>query len=174
MIENGYVLIGKIVGAHGLNGTSKVLSFAESPAIFETIGSLTIRTRDHRTARLDINWVKPHKRSLLIAFKQVTNRNQAEGLVGSELLIDKSSLPELDSDTYYWFDIIGSAVFTVEGDYLGTVESIFPTGSNDVYVVKPADDRSGSEILIPAIETVIVKLDVEKKVLQVDLPDGLL
>jgi 16S rRNA processing protein RimM len=171
--RDDFILIGKIVGAHGLNGTSKVLSFAESPAIFETVGSLTLRLSDHRTARYDIDWVKPHKRNLLIAFKQVTDRSQAERLVGSELLVEKTSLPALEKDTYYWFDIMGSSVFTIDGDYLGRVASIFATGSNDVYVVKPEDGQNPNEILIPAIESVIVEVDVENKLLRVDLPEGL-
>jgi 16S rRNA processing protein RimM len=60
-------------------------------------------------------------------------------------------------------------VYTDEGDYLGLITSIFATGSNDVYVVK--DDKQ--EVLIPALESVVLDIDLELKRMRVDLPEGL-
>jgi 16S rRNA processing protein RimM len=78
-------------------------------------------------------------------------------------------LPELDEDTYYWFELIGIEVYTTEAEYLGRIASIFPTGSNDVYVVK--DQKK--EILVPALESVVVGIDLEQKIMRVRLPEGL-
>jgi len=143
--------MGKIVGAHGIKGVVKVFSYAEST----------------------INWIKPHSKTILMSLEGVTDRNQAEGLSGSELFIDRKSLKTLEAGSYYWSDIIGLSVFTVEGEYIGRVASIVRTGSNDVYVVKNKEKREPAEILIPALDWVVLEIDIDKKVMRVDLPEGL-
>jgi len=112
---------------------------------------------------------KPHKQIILLSLKGITTISQAEPLIGSELFISKANLPKLEDETYYWFDIRGLSVFTINDEYIGRVESIIPTGSNDVFVVKGGD----KEILIPGIESVVLSIDINKKIMTVDLPDGL-
>lgn len=173
MKKNGFISVGKIVGVHGLNGTSKVYSYAESLAVFQANGSILLRNPSGQEKKYEIKWAKPHTRVILLALKGVTNRNQAEKLIGCELYIDKAKLPELEESTYYWFDIIGLSVFTLDENYLGRVESIIPTGSNDVYVVKNPDKDEKNEVLIPALESVILEIDLKRQVMRVDLPEGL-
>lgn len=103
----------------------------------------------------------------------VTTREQAETLIGSDVFLDKNELPALEADTYYWSDVIGMAVRTVDGEYLGRVAQIIPTGANDVYVVKTPADHTVEEILLPAIATVVIDIDVERRLMRVELPEGL-
>jgi len=156
-----------------MNGTSKVYSYSESLSIFKPNGEIILRSPDGQEKIYEINWVKPHTRNVLLALKGVSDRTQAEKLIGCELLIDKASLPELEDGTYYWFDLIGLSVFTVEGKFLGRIESIISTGSNDVYVVKAPDGDQKDEVLIPALESVVLDIDFERQKMQVDLPEGL-
>ncbi len=167
--KKNHVLIGKIVGIHGIKGTNKLRSYAESLSIFLPGGSILIRDLRGREASYEINWVKPHTGTPLISFKGITNRDQAKTLIGAELFIPQSQLPELDEATYYWCDLIGIEVFTTAEECLGRIESIIETGSNDVYVVK----RDEKEVLIPALESVVLEIDLEHKRMQVDLPEGL-
>jgi len=104
-----------------------------------------------------------------MSLKGVSTRDQAQTIVGSELFIEKAQLPDLEEGSYYWYDLIGLDVFTVDEKYLGRVESIIRTGSNDVYVVKHND----SEILIPALESVVHEIDLQNNRIQVELPQGL-
>ena len=166
----GRVLIGKIVGVHGVKGANRFKSYADSLSVFKPGGSLLIRDNRKRETSVEINWVKPHTGTPLISFKGVTDRNQAEALIGGELFISQTELPELDEDTYYWFELIGLGVYTIQEEYLGRITSIFPTGSNDVYVVK---DRQ-KEVLIPALESVVIDIDLESRRMRVDLPEGLI
>lgn len=169
MGKKGYVLIGKIVGVHGLKGTNKLKSYTESLAVFNPGRSIIVRDNRNRETSVELNWVKSHTRTPLISFKGVTDHDQAEALIGAELFIPETELPELDEDTYYWFELIGIEVYTTEDEYLGRIESVFPTGSNDVYVVK---DRQ-KEILVPALDSVVIDIDLEHKRMRVDLPEGL-
>ena len=163
------VLIGKIVGAHGLKGTNKIQSYAESLEIFKSGTILLVSSPDGNETRYEIDWIKSHSRGALLALKEVTDREQARSLIGSELYIEKAELPELEAGTYYWFDLIGLNVYTSDDRYIGRLDSIIETGANDVYVVKDGD----KETLIPAIESVVKSIDIESKIMRVELPDGL-
>jgi 16S rRNA processing protein RimM len=163
------VLIGKIVGIHGIKGTNKLRSYAESLSVFLPGRSILVRDLRGREASYEIHWVKPHTGTPLVSFKGITDYGQAKTLIGAELFIPQSELPELDEDTYYWYDLIGIEVVTMTGEFLGRIESIIETGSNDVYVVKSNE----KEVLIPALESVVLEIDLEHKRMQVDLPEGL-
>ncbi|MDB4442283.1 ribosome maturation factor RimM [bacterium] len=167
--KKGYVLIGKIVGVHGLKGTNKFKSYAESLSVFYPGQSILIRDNRNRETSVELDWIKSHTGTPLISFKGVTDRDRAEALIGAELFIPETELPELDEDTYYWFELIGIEVYNTQEDYLGRITSIFPTGSNDVYVVK----NKTKEVLIPALESVVIDIDLELKRMRVDLPEGL-
>lgn len=170
MENKEHVLIGKIVGVHGLKGTSKIRSFADSPSLFKTGRVLLARTKGNGPDRhLEIDWAKPHTGTVLISFRGITGRNQAEALIGSELFVLKEALPDLDEGAHYWFDLIGIKVYTIEREYLGQIESIIETGSNDIYVVKDGPN----EVLVPALGTVVVDIDIGRRRMQVDLPEGL-
>ena len=173
MKKNGFLSIGKIIGVHGLKGTIKVYSYAESLSVFRPDALILIRNTKGLEKTYAIEWVKPHKRTILLSLKEVKDRSLAKTLIDSELFIEKAKLPELEDGTYYWFDIIGLSVFTIDEKYLGCVESIIQTGSNDVYVVKDPNKDKDNEILIPALKSVVLAIDLERKIMRVDLPEGL-
>ena len=167
--KKDFLLIGKIVGAHGIKGNCKIRSYAESSTVFQPGGKIRLITSSGQESTYEINWIKPHSKVDLLSLKGVETRHQAEALIGAELFIEKEKLPELDDGSYYWYDLIGMDVFTTDTAYLGRIERIIQTGSNDVYVVKNDTD----EILIPALASVVIDIDVEHKRMQVDLPEGL-
>ena len=168
--KKGHVLIGEIIGTHGIKGTHKIRSYAESLEVFEPGRSILVREGSGRETSLEIAWVKHHTRTPLLSLKGINDRNQAEVLIGAKLFIPKAELPQLENGSYYWIDLIGIEVYTAEDDYLGRIESIIETGSNDVYVVK---DKK-KEVLIPALKSVVTDIDLSQKRMQVDLPDGLI
>jgi 16S rRNA processing protein RimM len=166
--------IGKIVGAHGIRGAVKVYSYAESPECFTGCGDLIIVDPRGNRQRWSALWAKPHKNMLRLALKSVESRDDAEALAGHRIFIPRACLPPLEDDTYYWVDLIGMTVCTTGGETLGVVAEIIRTGANDVYVVEPGPDRREKEILIPAIELVVVEVDIDSRRMRVELPDGLI
>ncbi|MBL7180869.1 MAG: 16S rRNA processing protein RimM [Desulfobacterales bacterium] len=170
---DGFLLVGKVVGVHGLKGNIKVYSYAESLSVFEPGGPILAVNKKGLETTYIINWVKPHHRVALLSLEGIAGREFAETLVGSKLYIEKAKLPKLEDGSYYWFDLIGLSVFTTANEYLGNIEAIIPTGSNDVYVVKHPDKDHDNEILIPALASVVLEIDVNQKTMRVDLPEGL-
>lgn len=70
-------------------------------------------------------------------------------------------------------DLVGSEVFSITGQKLGFLADVLPTGGgNDVWVVR-VSDTDENDILVPALKTVVVEVDISKKKIIVDLPEGL-
>jgi len=167
--DRRHILIGRIVGAHGLAGGVKLASYAASIEAFAGGRALLAVSAEGEETLYEVERAKAQGRSVLLSLKGVTQRSQAETLAGREVFIDKTTLPELEEGTYYWSDLIGLAVYAVDGRFLGRLESIFQTGSNDVYVVKHA----GRELLLPALASVVKAVDLEARGMQVEVPEGL-
>lgn len=168
-----FLLIGKIVGLHGLKGGLRIVSFAETPDIFETDASFLIVDARGQTHTHAIDRVKPHKQGLLLSFHDVKDRDAAETLLQAEMYMKKADLPILEEDTYYWFELVGLSVVDTDGKYLGRIDSIFSTGSNDVYVVKNEKQGEAFELLVPALASVIRSVNLDRGIMTVELPPGL-
>jgi 16S rRNA processing protein RimM len=170
MDKSGILPIGKIVGVHGMKGYLKVFSFDEAALLFFSGNSLLLKFPDGKTQAVTIVDIQAYNRIFRIAFAGVIDRSGAEALVGAEILANRSDLPEPEPGKYYWCDLIGLAVYEKDAAYLGRIENLFETGSNDVLVVKGKDDL---EILIPVLKSIICSVDFEEKKIIVDLPEGL-
>ena len=127
------------------------------------MSNITIKERE-------IEEVTYHKNMVLIKFKGIEDINMAETLRNSYLKIKREDAKELPEDTYYIADLLGLAVYTEDGEYLGKVDDIYSTKANDVYVVK---DEEGKQILLPGTKEVIQKVDLEKETITVHLLEGL-
>ena len=107
---------------------------------------------------------------VLIKFEGIENPEQADLLRNSYLIVDRETEEPLEAGRYYIVDMIGLDVFTDDNEYLGKLEDIYNTGSNDIYVVK---NELGKQVLLPAIEDVIKNIDMDNKKVIVHLIPGL-
>lgn len=107
---------------------------------------------------------KPHGKTIIVHLEGVDDRNEAELWVGSDIYIRPDQLPELNEDEYYWSDLIGLKVVSVEGDDFGVIDHLLETGANDVIVVKGDRER-----LIPYVTGQVVKVvDLKENKMIVD------
>ena len=120
--------------------------------------------------KVEIEDVKYNKQCVLLKVKGIEDLTEAEKYKGLFLKIDRKDAKKLPKDTYFIADILGLEVYTDEGELLGKVDDIFPTGANDVYVVK---DELGKQILLPSIPEVLKEIDLEKGKVIVHLIEGL-
>lgn len=163
-------VFGEIVKTRGLRGCVKALSYLESQTVLPELDFLYLEEKSGQKIRHEINKIGSSGRFLFIELKGVSDVNAAQKLVGSKLLLPRHLLEVLPDDEYYWQDIIGLDVYTLEGRHLGRIASIFPTGSNDVYVCRGKD----GEVLIPAITDVIERIDIVSRKITIKLLEGLL
>ena len=165
-----YFEIGKITGTHGIRGTMRVFPTTEDPSRFERLKEIIVEIRGKRET-FHIQKVAFHKQFVLLIVKEITDINVAELYKNGRILISDAMAIPLGEDEYYNRDLYGLKVVTEEGEELGEITEIFPTGSNDVYVVKK--DGKGKELLLPAIKDCIKNVDLENGVMTVKLLEGL-
>lgn len=112
---------------------------------------------------------RPFGERLLVRFEGFATRNDAETLHGADLTVARRDAAPKPEGQHYRFELLGLRVRTRDGTHLGEVADVFATGSNDVYVVRgPA-----GELLLPALATVILEIDVERGEMVVEIPPGL-
>lgn len=149
----------------------KVKPFTENTKKrFDNLKKVYIKNKNEKK-EYEIEEVKYHKEMVLIKFKGIENPEQANILRNSYLVIDRENEKPLEEGTYYIVDMIGLEVYTEEGKKIGILDDIFNSGSSDIYVVK---DELGKQILLPAIEEVIKKIDMKERKMIVHLIPGLM
>lgn len=164
-----YLEIGQIVNTFGIKGMVKVKPFTDNIERFSNLEKIYIKNKSGQT-EYKIQEVKYHKNMVLIKFEGIENPEQADLLRNSYLIVDRETEESLEPGRYYIVDMIGLDVFTDDNEYLGKLEDIYNTGSNDIYVVK---NELGKQVLLPAIEDVIKSIDMDNKKVIVHLIPGL-
>jgi 16S rRNA processing protein RimM len=165
-----WIEIGQIVKSHGLAGRVKVLSYLESDRLLPSLKDAWIGRNPDSARRYPIENVRPEGRThYSLKLEGVEDRNAADALRGLTVSVPYDSLETLPENEYYWEDLVGLAVVTEDGKSLGRIETIFPTGSNDVFVCR----EGGREILLPAIAEVIRSVDIRAGTVVVRLLKGL-
>ncbi len=160
-----FVLLGKVVGVHGVRGELKLESYTEPR-------TQIFRYKPWRMRSASGEWVieeggrgRAQGKGIVSELAGVTDRDAAAALVGTEIWVARSALPNVKPGEYYWTDLEGLEVVTVEGGSLGTVSHLIATGANDVLVVKDAE----RERLIPfLIGQFVTAVDLEGGRITVD------
>ena len=159
------VLMGAILGAHGIKGDVKVKSFAAKPAAIADYGPLT-DTKHKRSFELSI--VGAAKGVLIGRIAGITDRNAAEALKGVELFVDRERLPAPDDpEEYYLADLIGLAAFDGKGAKLGEIVSVDNYGAGDLLLVVP---EGGEGFVVPFAKAFVPVVDVKGGRVVLDLP----
>ena len=166
MVADRLVAVGKVVKAHGVRGHLKLVPFG---ATLEGLGAgeeISARLPDGSIERLITVEIRTQRKSVLFLSREVRTAAEAQRLVGAEICVPESRLPALADDEFYWHQLIGLEVMNVDGRRLGTIRQIIETGSNDVYVVQEGRE----EVLIPALAEVVREVNLERRLMVVDLP----
>ena len=171
--EPRFLTIGLVAGAHGLRGELKVAVLTDDPQRFGLLDRVFVGQEDESPVARAIEGFRLHKGRALLRLEGCYDRTAAEALRGYLVQIPSEEALPLEEGEYYEHQILGLEVWTASGEYLGELVEIIYTGANDVYVVQPAD-ANGKDILVPALEDVVLDVDPDAGRLVVELPEGLL
>jgi 16S rRNA processing protein RimM len=161
--------IGEIVKTRGLHGCLKILCYVEKKSTFAQLKFIYIEQSSGQKNLFNLRKINLSGKVLFVELEGIPDVKSAQALVGCKVFLPKDMLEKLPEGEYYWRDIIGLDVYNEDDKYIGRIESVFPTGSNDVYVCK-GEER---EILLPAISEVIRKIDIDHNIMTVKLLEGL-
>jgi 16S rRNA processing protein RimM len=158
------VCVARIGAAHGVRGAVKLWTFTEDPFAVKDYGPLS--TKDG-ARHFEVASAREARDHLVVTFKGVTTRDEAEQLNGVELYVPRDKLPETDDDEYYHADLIGLAAVTTADEPLGRVVAIHNFGAGDIIEIAPP---SGATMLLPFSNAVVPTVDIPGRRVVIELP----
>ncbi len=160
---NDWVVMGRVSGLFGVEGWVRVFSHTEPRVGIVRYAPVFLRRQNEwRPFRIEAG--RAHGAGVVLKFAGCDNRDQAIALLQADIAVRRAQLPPSAPGEYYWTDLQGLRVVTVDDVELGTVSHLLATGANDVLVVKGERER-----LLPFVRgQVVVEIDLERRFLRVN------
>lgn len=162
-MDENLVVVGRVAGLYGVKGWIKVISY--------TVPRKNIL--DYRPWHLELSGLVEEAGSvtghlqgkgLVAHLDGIEDRDSAAGLIGANILVNRTLFAQTEKDEYYWRDLVGLRVVNVAGVSLGVVESLLETGANDVLVLQGERRR-----LIPfVVDDIVKRVDLDAAKIIVD------
>jgi len=149
------LVVGRIVGTHGLRGEVKILPLTDFPERLGEYRQITLRWRDGKEEAHEIVASRPHKNVVLAKLKGFQDINQVERLRDAEVWVAGQNLEPLPEGHFYVHEILGMRVVTVAGEEIGPVTEVIRAPANDVYVA--------GGLLIPATRDAVERIDPDTR-----------
>jgi len=171
-----HLVVGQLNTPHGTKGEFFVWPLTDhpesvyAPGVVLLLGGENDNAPDPDLPPLRVDTVRPFQRGLLIRFGGVEDRTQAELLRGRYLFQATDQLEPLAEGEFFYHQLLGMAVVTVEGTELGKVAEVFEVSPADLLEVH----GPLGTVMVPYLDHVIVEVDPDEGRMVVDLPDGLL
>jgi 16S rRNA processing protein RimM len=153
------IQIGHVIRLHGLTGLLRIVSYAQSGETFLKAGSVFIGKTEEDLEERNVVSIRKHGSVYLLKVSGSESVETAEELQGADIFICREALPEKEEGEFFHFELLGLDVYLEDGQYLGILKKIFPTGSNDVYVV----EGRGKQYLVPALYQVVKQVNLSEK-----------
>jgi 16S rRNA processing protein RimM len=169
--EDDLITVAHIVKVRGLRGEVVADLLTDFPQRFAGLTSLIGLNEDgtRRSLQIEEHWF--HGDRIVFKFAGFDGVEEAKELVGYALALPADKRIELPQDSFYDWELGGCRVETISGAHVGEVRNIMRTGGVELLAVV---DDAGHERLIPMVSDICVEIDVEKKLIRIDPPEGLL
>ncbi|MGB2853412.1 MAG: ribosome maturation factor RimM [Dehalococcoidia bacterium] len=159
------IVVGRVVAPWGVKGELKVEVITDFPDRFSPEEQVYI---DGSPVTIEMSrW---HKGMVILKLANIDSVEAVEKIRGQFMEVPQGQVRSLSENEYYQFQVVGLEVWTTNGEFLGRITQILPTGNNDVYVVR-SEDR---EVLIPAIDDVVKSVELEQGRIVIEVIEGLL
>ncbi|MCH7760952.1 16S rRNA processing protein RimM [candidate division TA06 bacterium] len=166
-MERDLIAIGMITKVHGTEGEVLVHPYTdELPSLLE-LNQVYLKGEEGR--KVEVLQIRNDRRGVLLKLRGVEERETAQKMVGKTLGVERKDLPPLPSEIYFTFEVIGLKVVTESGENLGEIADVLKFPAQDVYLVKDGV----KETLIPAIDTIVKKIDLEDRKMVISPMEGL-
>jgi 16S rRNA processing protein RimM len=162
--EPEFLVVGKLRRPHGFKGEILMDVITDFPERLKVNKKVFVGENHEPLVIEHIRW---NDQTMLVLFKDVDDKKAGE-LRNQYVFVKSDNLPELPEGIYYFHQLLGIDVVDENGNVLGILDEILETGANNVYVVKKPD---GGEILLPAIASVVLDINLEQKTIRVRPPE---
>jgi 16S rRNA processing protein RimM len=166
------VTLGRIVGMFGVRGALKVQSHTEPPEALLNYRDWQL-VRPHTQMSCRVVEGRLHGRSLVVTLEQISDREVARSLIGADIQVPRSALPELDAQEHYQIDLIGLRVVNEQDEVLGRLTHFVETDAHPIMVIQSADKTAEgrpAEHWVPAVRKHLINVDMAAGEIRVDWP----
>jgi len=164
-----FASIARIVKKRGIRGEVAAELLTDFPERFSSLGEVRIFNGEKEYwEEIEKHWFQ--KNRVILKFRGRDRPEEVEELIGGDLQVPQDQRVSLPQDSYYHSDLIGCDVMENE-EVLGGVTGILETGAAGCNLVVTRAD--GGEFMVPLVQKFVLEVDVEKKLIQVNLPSGL-
>jgi 16S rRNA processing protein RimM len=163
--EEESVVIGRVVSVNVPRREVRIASETSHPERFRLLSQLRLNTKQKRTLVLPVASVRVMKKQAIVTIDS-KDADMIAAARGANVVVARSERFQLPPNEYYIDDIVGLLVRDIGGRDIGRIKEIWHTPANDIYQVL---DEDGKETLLPAIEEIIIDVDVERGVLTADI-----
>ncbi|AMA64956.1 Ribosome maturation factor RimM [Candidatus Arsenophonus lipoptenae] len=165
------IALGRLGSPYGILGWIRVYLYTEYIENIFKYQPLFVRY-SYEWKLIELEKWKYHNKCIILKIKNINNRSSAILMTNFEIIIDSIQLPILNDKEYYWRDLIGCEVITIQGYYnLGYVKDLIDTGVNDVLIIQATinDAFHIKERLIPFIDKQVIKtINFTTNIIEVD------
>jgi 16S rRNA processing protein RimM len=167
--------MGRIVKPHGVLGELKVAPETDDPDRFHSLEAVHVGPDEGSTSSFDIVSVRLQSTrygiTVLLQLEGVTSREAAEALGKQRIFASQDDLPPLEDGEFYYSDLIGLSVETLEGESVGSVVDVFERPGQDLLVIQRPQ---GGRVMLPFVPEIVPDIDMENSILRIDPIEGLL
>jgi 16S rRNA processing protein RimM len=157
-----YIRIGLVLKPQGIRGEIKISCLSDRLDRFLELDHVFVEDKGKYT-RYNVKGARLSDECAFLFLERIYDRDAAEALRNKYICVDREHAIKLPEGRYFIFDLEGCTVVTDTGVTLGVLDEVMQPGANDVYVVKNGKD----EILIPAVKSFVLNIDIEKKLITV-------
>ena len=164
------IAVARAVKTRGLRGEVVADLLTDFPERFARLEHLMSVGPDgsRQSLQVEEQWLQGKR--VVLKFAGYDSIEAAKTLIGCELAVPESERVELPANQFYTWELIGCRVETIAGEELGVVRDVRPTGSAEILVIAGRH----RELMVPMAEEICVEIDIERKLIRVDPPEGLL
>ncbi|WP_205960808.1 ribosome maturation factor RimM [Pseudoramibacter porci] len=160
--------VGKITRAHGICGEMRVMPMVDDAEQFFSFKTVYIQDKDKKLHKKNVQNVRLHKKMVLLILEGIKSRNDAEALINSEILIDRSQ-DQLEHDEVYIADLIGIQVFDKNNNKIGKIADVLTnTGAIDTLEIQL---ENGKNIYVPFRKCYFYQWDLDQGTMAADIPE---
>ena len=163
---NETLVIGKIVGTHGIDGTLKIMPLTDDPERFSELNYFICENKHY-----DIQSVRYHKKNVLIQTDQISDRTVAEHMRNKMVEIDRKDAVELNEGEYFIEELKGLKVYDTSSDRVGTLTDIMSAGAVDVLIFDLGEKK---ELMLPFLKENVSEVNIQERYMKADMSKGVL
>ncbi len=165
-----FIAIARIARTRGNRGEVLVDLYTDYPDRFSALREVWLEFKDGRMQCMGLEGSWEHKGRMVLKLAGVDSIGEAEGFVGCWVTVPADQAVRLPEGTYFDHDLVGCSVFDTRGNLLGVVQEVLRIAGNSQLVIQ----GHGRERMIPAVESICVRISIEEKRIIVDPPEGLM